>query len=111
MASTPPHATTKAPSPMRLSVGQMARLYKLTLQVSHTLGRDVTPTAILSLIIGYGLTHAEQQRDLARHVRDGAARPWRVQRGLRSRQRAQPRSKDGGSTAPQRKGRHRDLGR
>ncbi len=110
MASTPPHNTTKAPSPMRLSVDQMARLYKLTLQVSHTLGRDVTPTAILSLIIDYGLIHAEQQRDIARHVRDGSARPWRAQRGLRRRKRAQPHAKDW-STAPQRKDRHRDLGR
>ena len=111
MASSLPRNPRKAPSPMRLSDDQMARLYKLTLEVSHALGRDVTPTVILSLVIGYGLTHAEQQRDFARRVRDGVAHPWRVPRRLRSRHRAQPLSNHVDSTTPQRKGRPRDLGR
>jgi hypothetical protein len=37
---------------MDLSEQQIARLYKLTLEVRRALRRDVTPTAILHVIIG-----------------------------------------------------------
>jgi hypothetical protein len=92
---------------MRLSDDQMARLYKLTLEVSRALHREVTPTAILRLIIDYGLTHAEQQRDFARRVRDGVSPPWRV----RGRPRRRPLTSDTGRALPQKKGSHHDLGR
>jgi hypothetical protein len=59
---------------MDLSEQQIARLYKFTLEVRRALRRDVTPTAILHMIIGYGLTHAEQQSDFARKVPDPVAR-------------------------------------
>jgi hypothetical protein len=92
---------------MRLSDDQMARLYKLTLEVSRALHREVTPTAILRLIIDYGLTHAEQQRDFARRVRDGVSPPWR----FRGRQRRRAPIRDIERTLPQKKGGHHDLGR
>jgi hypothetical protein len=94
---------------MRLSDDQMARLYKPTLEVSRALHRDVTPTAILRLIIDYGLTHAEQQRDFARRGRDGVSRPWRF-RGRRRRRRRLPIG-DAGCVPQRRKGIHRDLDR
>jgi hypothetical protein len=56
-------------NPMDLSEQQIARLYKLTLEVRRALRRDVT--AILHMIIGYELTHAERQRDFAKKVPDG----------------------------------------
>jgi hypothetical protein len=58
-------------NPMDLSELQIARLYKLTLEVRRALRRDVTPTAILHVIIGYGLAHAEQQSDFAKKVPGG----------------------------------------
>ena len=109
MISTLPQPATKATSPMRLSDDQMARLYKLTLEVIRALHREVTPTAILRLIIDYGLTHAEQQRDFARRVRDGVSPPWR----FRGRQSRRPMTSETGGVPPQRKrkGSHRDLDR
>jgi hypothetical protein len=107
MASTPPHDLPKAPSPMRLSDDHMARLYKLTLEVSRALHREVTPTAILRLIIGYGLTMAEGQRDFARKVRDGVSPPWRLRRTKRVRR---PVS-EARAISPQKKGKSRDLDR
>ena len=107
MDSTPPQPATKATSPMRLSDDQMARLYKLTLEVSRALHREVTPTAILRLLIDYGLTHAEQQRDFARRVRDGVSPPWR----FRGRQRRRAPISDIERALPQKKGSHHDLGR
>ena len=107
MTTTPTQTVTKAPSPVRLSDDQMARLYKLTLEVSRALRREVTPTAILRLILGYGLTHAEQKRDFAREVRDGVSPPWK----LRSRPRRRPLTRDTGRAPPQEKGGTRDLGR
>jgi hypothetical protein len=92
---------------MRLSDDQMARLYKLTLEVSRALHREVTPTAILRLLIDYGLTHAEQQRDFARRVRDGVSPPWR----FRGRQRRRAPISDIERALPQKKGGHHDLGR
>jgi hypothetical protein len=59
---------------MDLTEQQIARLYKLTLEVRRALRRDVTPTAILHVIIGYGLAHAEQQSDFARKVPDPVVR-------------------------------------
>jgi hypothetical protein len=92
---------------MRLSDDQMARLYKLTLEVSRALRRDVTPTAILRLIIDSGLTHAEQQRDFARRVRDGVSPPWRC----RGKQRRRLPTSDAGCVPQRRKGSHHDLDR
>ena len=63
----------KPRDPLDLSEQQIARLYKLTLEVRRALRRDVTPTAILHVIIGYGLAHAERQRDFARKVPDPVA--------------------------------------
>jgi hypothetical protein len=64
----------RALNPMDLTEQQIARLYKLTLEVRRALRRDVTPTAILHVIIGYGLAHAEQQSDFARKVPDPVVR-------------------------------------
>jgi hypothetical protein len=68
------HDVTNPRDPLDLSEQQIARLYKLTLEVRRALRRDVTPTAILHLIIGYGLAHAERQRDFAMKVPDPVAR-------------------------------------
>lgn len=85
MPSTPPQNVTKAPSPMRLVGDQMGRLYKLTLEVSRALGRDVTPLAILRILIGDGLTYAEQDRGFAGKVRDGNFPPWKQRERRRAR--------------------------
>jgi hypothetical protein len=72
---------TSTENPMDLSEQQMARLYKLTLEVRRALRRDVTPTAILHVIIGYELAHAERQRDFASKVPDPVARtPLRIRK-------------------------------
>lgn len=68
------YEVAKTHNPMDLTEQQIARLYKLTLEVRRALRRDVTPTAILHMIIGYGLAHAERQRDFARKVLDPVAR-------------------------------------
>lgn len=100
------HELTNADNPMDLSEQQIARLYKLTLEVRRALGRDVTPTAILHIIIGYGLTHAEQQSDFARRVPGG--RSSAVVRSTRRPRRATGNKIRG--TSPKR-GSHHDLGR
>jgi hypothetical protein len=75
---------TNTHNPMDLSEHQIARLYKLTLEVRRALRRDVTPTAILHVIIGYGLAHAERQRDFAKKVPDPAARtPLQIRKSPR----------------------------
>ena len=68
------HEVARARNPMDFTEQQIARLYKLTLEVRRALRRDVTLTAILHVIIGSGLAHAEQQSDFARKVPDPVAR-------------------------------------
>jgi hypothetical protein len=100
------HELTNADNPMDLSEQQIARLYKLTLEVRRALGRDVTPTAILHVIIGYGLTHAEQQGDFARRVPGG--RTPALVRGRRGPRRA---TGNGIREASPKRGSQHDLGR
>jgi hypothetical protein len=91
---------------MDLSEQQIARLYKLTLEVRRALGRDVTPTAILHVIIGYGLTHAEQHRDFVKKVPDGV-----FSAVVHRRKRVGRAPRDASPATPQKRGSHHDLGR
>ncbi len=107
MAPSQPSRSARAASPMRLPSDELARLYKLTLQVSRALRREVTPTAMLRWIITYGLAVAELEPDFAQKVRDGASPPWKFRR----RKRASSAPCGTQSTPTQKKGSRRDLDR
>jgi hypothetical protein len=81
---TLPAGGPRREAPMQLPTEFQVRLDQLVTQVSRALGRDISREAVLCIVIGYGLTAAEERRDLARRVRDGRL-PHRVQRRTRAR--------------------------
>jgi hypothetical protein len=61
---------TKLGRSMQLPIEFQTRLDILVLQVSRALGSNTTREEVLFVVIGLGLTSAEERRDLARRMRD-----------------------------------------
>jgi hypothetical protein len=83
MAASPTTRRSMLRRSMQLPIEFQTRLDILVLQVSRALGSNTTREEVLFVVIGLGLTSAEERRDLARRVRDKHVPPRSVRASRR----------------------------